>query len=181
MIDSPDTQQTSTTASPPSTPPPMHRRLIAMLYDFAIAGTLATLVAGLMSYLLEKKGLTITPDSPLTYSIFAMELLVGFLYYQWFCMHRGQTLGMTVWKIRITNLSGGAVSYLQVLIRYCALLAIMLAGFLLGYKVLSYSATSSIGIGLLFLVGALIGSFLNSRKQVLHEVISATQLIDLRS
>jgi len=172
-----DTQASST---PPATPPPMHRRLIAMCYDFAIAGTLATIVAGLMAYLLEKKGLTITPDSALTYSIFAMELLVGFLYYQWFCIHKGRTIGMGVWKIRIANLSGEAVTYMQVFIRYCSLLVIILSGVLLGYKVLSLSGTSSIGVGLLFLAAALIWSFLNSKKQALHEVISKTQLIDLR-
>ncbi len=177
MSDSSNTPITPT----PFVSPPMHRRLVAMLYDFAVAGTLATLVAGLMAYLLEKKGLTITPDSPLTYSIFAMELLIGFLYFQWFCMHRGKTLGMSAWKMRIANLSGGAVSYVQVSIRYLALLGIMLTGFLLGYKALSYSAISSIGIGLLFLAGALIWSRFNSKKLALHEVISRTQLIDIRS
>ncbi len=88
---------------------------------------------------------------------------------------------MSAWKIRVANLSGGAVTYMQVFIRYCSLLAIMLSGVLLGYKVLSLSGTPSIGIGLLFLAGALIWSFLNSKKQALHEVISKTQLIDLRS
>ncbi|MEE9304371.1 MAG: RDD family protein [Thiotrichaceae bacterium] len=169
---------TSISSKNPS--PPMHRRLIAMFYDFAIAGTLATIVAGIMSYLLEKKGLTIEPDSGLTYSIFAMELLVGFLYYQWFCTHRGQTLGMSAWKIRITNLSGQHVTYTQILIRYIALLVIMLAGFLLAYKVLTYSSVASIGIGVLFLAGALIYSYFNQNKLALHEMISRTQLIDLR-
>ncbi len=168
--------QTTTTV----TPPPMNRRLVAMLYDFAIAGTLALIVAGIMSYLLEKRNIIIEADSSLTYSIFAMELLIGFLYYQWFCMHRGQTLGMSVWKIKIASLSGQAITYTQVLIRYFSLLAIMLAGFLLGYKVLSYSSTSSIGIGLLFLLGALAWTYLNAKKLALHEVISRTQLIDIR-
>jgi uncharacterized RDD family membrane protein YckC len=169
-----------TTAIPTLTPPPMHRRLIAMFYDFAIAGTLATIVAGIMSYLLEKKGITITPDSGLTYSIFAMELLVGFLYFQWFCLHKGGSLGMFVWKIRITNLVGDRVTYSQILIRYTALLLIMLAGFLLGYKLLSFSPTTSIGVALLFLIGALLWSYINPEKLVLHEVISKTRLIDLR-
>ena len=170
----------SPTNTAPYSSPPMYRRLIAMFYDFAVAGTLATIVAGFMSYLLEKRGLTIEPDSGLTYTIFGMELLVGFLYYQWFCMHRGQTLGMSVWKIRIANLSGQMVTFPQVLVRYVSLLAIMLAGFLLGYKVFAYSSTSSIGLGLLFLAGTLIWSYFNQRKLALHEVISQTQLIDLR-
>ena len=162
------------------TPPPMLRRLVAMSYDFAIAGTLATIVAGLMAYLLEKKGLTITPDSPLTYSIFAMEMLVGFLYFQWFCLHKGGSLGMFAWKIRITNMTGGAITYLQIVTRYIALLLIMLSGFLLGYKLLLFSPTASIGVALLFLMGSLLWSYIHPEKLVLHELISKTRLIDVR-
>ena len=163
-----------------ASPPPMHRRLVAMFYDFAFGGILAGIVAFILSYLLNNKGITIPANSPLSYSIFGIELLVGFLYFQWFCLHKGRSLGMSTWKMRIANLTGGSVTYTQVLIRYISLLLIMLSGFLLGYKVLAYSATASIGLALVFLMASLAWSLVNSRKLVLHEVISRTQLIDTR-
>ena len=168
------------TTPPTLSPPPMHRRLIAMFYDFSFGGVLAGIVAFILSYLLNNKGITIPADSPLSYSIFGIQLLVGFLYFQWFCLHKGKSLGMSVWKMRIANLTGEHVTYAQVLMRYVALLLILLCGFLLGYKVLTYSATASIGTALVFLAASLAWSLVNTKKQVLHEVISGTQLIDTR-
>jgi len=174
------TEQTTTSDSALHVSPPMHRRLVAMFYDFCFGGILAGIVAFILAYLLNNKGITIPADSPLSYSIFAIEVLVGFLYFQWFCLHKGKSLGMSVWKMRIANLSGGHVTYTQVLIRYVSLSLILLSGFLLGHKVLAYSATASIGIALIFLAASLAWSLVNSKKQVLHEVISRTQLIDTR-
>lgn len=161
-------------------PPPMHRRLVAMFYDFCFGGILAGIVAFVLAYLLNNKGITIPADSGLSYSIFGIEMLVGFLYFQWFCLHKGKSLGMSVWKMRIANLSGEHVTYTQVLLRYVSLLLILLSGFLLGHKILTYSATASIGIALIFLAASLAWSVVNSKRLVLHEVISRTQLIDTR-
>ena len=169
-----------TTSSPSINPPPMHRRLIAMFYDFSVFFIIATIISAIMSYLLNKKGLTIEPNSPLSYSIFFMNLFAGFLYYQWFSIHRSQTLGMSVWKIRITNLSGQPVSYLQVLIRYISLIAILFSGYLFGSIILSTSHMASIGVALLFFAASLSLSYFNPHKLVLHELISRTQLVDLR-
>ncbi len=174
------TEKTTTQKSSPPIAPPMHRRLVAMFYDFCFGGILAGIVAFILAYLLNDKGVTIPANSLLSNSIFGIQLLVGFLYFQWFCLHKGKSLGMSVWKMRIANLTGGHVTYMQVLIRYVSLFLILLSGFLLGDIVLAYSATVSIGIALVFLAASLAWSLVNSKKRVLHEVISRTQLIDTR-
>ncbi len=160
--------------------PPMYRRLAGMLYDFLIGGAVASIMATIIIGILMLKDVTVPANSLLSYSIFALELFVGFFYFQWFILHKGQSLGMQVWKIKITDIHGNAVTYPRIAIRYLSLTGLMLAGFLTGYKVLSYSSTASIGIALLFLLTSLLWSYTNKRKQALHEVLSSTRLLDCR-
>ncbi len=160
--------------------PPLYRRLLGMLYDFLIGGTMASIVAAIIIGIFFARGKGIPADTPLAYSIFALELFVGFFYFQWFILHQGQSLGMSVWKIQIGDLRGNRVSYSQIAIRYLALVILVLAGFLLGYKILSLSGTASLGIAMLFLLVDLLWSFTNPQRLALHEVISQTRLIDAR-
>jgi uncharacterized RDD family membrane protein YckC len=55
-----------------------------------------------------------------------------FLFYAWFWMHGGQTLGMRTWKLRVQRLDGGPVTLWQATLRFlCAIPCWALLG--LGY------------------------------------------------
>ena len=64
------------------------------------------------------------------YNLFLLLLI--FIFYSWFWTHRGQTLGMRVWKIRIVSELGGLPGWSSCFIRLIfALVSIICLG--LGY------------------------------------------------
>mgnify|MGYP001075531741 CR=1 FL=1 len=89
------------------------RQLIASFYDGLLLLAVLLLAAAL-TVPLTQAGI-IQPDNPLI-SIYL--LLVCFLFYAWFWVHGGQTLGMHVWHIRIEQLDGSSLSWKQALIRF---------------------------------------------------------------
>lgn len=46
--------------------------------------------------------------------------LVCFLFYAWFWMHGGQTLGMRAWRLRVQRFDGRPLTLWQVLLRFLA-------------------------------------------------------------
>ena len=46
--------------------------------------------------------------------------LVCFLFYAWFWMHGGQTLGMRAWHLRVQRFDGSPITLWQVLLRFLA-------------------------------------------------------------
>jgi uncharacterized RDD family membrane protein YckC len=46
--------------------------------------------------------------------------LVCFLFYAWFWMHGGQTLGMRAWRLRVQRFDGSPITLWQVLLRFLA-------------------------------------------------------------
>ena len=46
--------------------------------------------------------------------------LVCFLFYAWFWMHGGQTLGMRAWRLRVQRFDGSPLTLWQVLLRFLA-------------------------------------------------------------
>jgi uncharacterized RDD family membrane protein YckC len=117
---------TDTRDEQPLEPAGLLRRLMAMFYDSLLL--LSVLLLGTALAMLVTGG-TLDYRNP-----FFRAFLFGlcFLFYAWFWMHGGQTLGMRTWKIRIQRLDGGPVTLRQALLRFlCAIPCWLLLG--LGY------------------------------------------------
>ena len=160
--------------------PPLHRRLIAMLYDFIVAGVSILILTAILVYLISPNE-TIPSNSPLSNAIFALELVLGGFYLIAFWLKKDSTLGMDVWKLKISNLSGNTITLIQGITRYLSLLIIMTLGFMVGDKLLQLSSAGSLLLILLFLALSLAWSFFDKDKLALHERLSQTKLIDTRS
>lgn len=89
------------------------RRLGAIAYDSLLLGAVLILASGLA--LLVTGGETARPGNPFMTSYF---FLVSFLFYAWFWMHGGQTLGMRAWRIRVQQLDGRNITPWQALLRF---------------------------------------------------------------
>ena len=103
--------------------PALWRRLAAMFYDsllvFAITFT-ATLAVVLARLVLAPEALH-TGERAITggyQSVLQLVLLatVG-LFFCWFWVRSGQTLGMQTWRLRIDDIDGGRISWRQALLR----------------------------------------------------------------
>lgn len=159
--------------------PLLHRRLISMLYDFIVAGIGILIFVAILVYLISPNE-TIPPGSLLSNIIFAVELALGGLYLIAFWLKKDSTPGMGVWKLKISNLSGNAITLMQGVARYLSLLIIMTLGFILGNQLLQLSSTGSLLLALLFLALSLTWSIFDKDKLALHERLSQTKLIDIR-
>lgn len=89
------------------------RRLGAIAYDSLLLAAVLILASGLA--LLVTGGETARPGNPFMTSYF---FLVSFLFYAWFWMHGGQTLGMRAWRIRVQQLDGRNITPWQALLRF---------------------------------------------------------------
>lgn len=161
--------------------PPLIRRLAGMIYDFCVAATLATIVSYIGVLFVDSAGFKIEPGSIGANIFFAIDLLVGLLYFIYYCTQKDHTAGMWVWKLRMINSSTeGKPSYQQISLRYFSLLIIITLGFFIGSKVLGLGIFGSIGTGLLTLAGSFLWALKDGKQRLLHEALSNTQLIDTR-
>ena len=111
------------------------KRALAIIYDglisiavLLVATWVYTMVAGWLTgwdrYEQMAEAGELSGDAGLTFVLF----LVLYLFFAYFWTRIGQTLGMQVWRIRIENLDGTAVSWTQALLRYgTAALVVFLA------------------------------------------------------
>ena len=117
---------THTGNKPIPEPAGLLRRLVVMLYDSLLL--LSILFVGTALALLVTRG-TLDYQHPF-FRGYLFSLC--FLFYAWFWMHGGQTLGMRSWKLRVQRLDGGPVSLWQAVVRFlCAIPCWVLLG--LGY------------------------------------------------
>jgi uncharacterized RDD family membrane protein YckC len=92
----------------------LFRRLAAMFYDTLLL--FSVLLFATAAALLVTKG-SLDYHNPFfrTYLF-----LVCFLFYAWFWMHGGQTLGMRAWRLRVQRFDGGPITLWQALLRFLA-------------------------------------------------------------
>lgn len=97
-------------------PAGLMRRLAALLYDaFLLIAIL--LVASVPPTLIN--GAAIPNDGSIVHIAFILYLLsIWFGFYGWFWTHGGQTLGMSVWRIRATMVDGGGLNWRSALLRW---------------------------------------------------------------
>jgi len=116
------------------------KRILAAIYDglISIAVLLVTtwiytVIAGYITgwdrYQQMAEAGQLSGDPGLTFLLF----LVLYLFFAYFWTRIGQTLGMQVWRIRIENLDGSAISWTQALLRYLTAAAVIFLAILAGY------------------------------------------------
>ncbi len=128
------------------------RRLAAILYDVLVFA--AVLLVATLPFVLIARG---APTSQVGQFLFRLYLLaVSFLYFGWFWVHGGQTLGMRAWRLRLINGSGGRISWRQALLRFLG-------------AILSWVP---VGAGYLWIV-------IDHDKRAWHDRISGTRMIVL--
>lgn len=100
-------------------PAPLWRRLAAMFYDTLLVVALMMVTAGVYHAVINQ-WLLETDDAPPGFNPFLASLLVfvTFGFFTCFWTRKGQTLGMQVWRIRVQNQDGGAISLWQCLLRF---------------------------------------------------------------
>jgi uncharacterized RDD family membrane protein YckC len=93
------------------------RRLAAMVYDFFPVLALAFIVT--MPFLPFLHGRRFIPEEvgSLAYVHWAIVLLVSGLFFVFFRVRSGQTLGMVAWRLRMQKPDGSAVHWCQAVIR----------------------------------------------------------------
>ena len=89
------------------------RRFAAMIYDSLLL--LAVLIFATVPVMIFTHGEATRSGNPF---VGTWLFMVSFLFFAWFWMHGGQTLGMRAWKIRLQQDDGQAITLWQALLRF---------------------------------------------------------------
>ena len=137
------------------------RRLAAMFYDFLLCTALLIVTSGIykmiqMAIIGEDKMRTLTEAGALDGDplLSTVLLFVLFAFFAKFWTWSGQTLGMQVWRIRVQNADGSAISLWQALLRF----------------VVSIASLLCVGLGFIW-------SLFDKQKRSWHDIYSDTQLV----
>ena len=90
------------------------RRLASIAYDLLVVSAVL-LIAAAPVVLLAQETLSTRPGRHLFQGYL---LTVTFAFFGWFWVHGGQTLGMRAWRLRLTNTTGGNVTWKQAALRF---------------------------------------------------------------
>lgn len=135
------------------------RRVGAIFYDSMLVVSFL-FVAGMLSM----KGMMLAMDlenvpagSVAAKAFFVYLVLLAYLFFAWFWIHGGQTLGMRAWKVKLVRQDGMTISWGQAFLRFC------------------YSIVSWIPLGAGYL-----WALIDKNKQAWHDKASRSYLIDIR-
>jgi len=135
------------------------RRIGAIFYDSMLVVSFL-FVAGMLSMkgMMLAMGLENVPAGSITAKVFFVYLvLLAYLFFAWFWIHGGQTLGMRAWKVKLIRQDGMTISWGQAFLRFC-------------YSIVSWVP---LGAGYLW-------SLIDKDKQAWHDKASHSYLIDIR-
>ena len=133
----------------------LFRRLFAIFYDCFLLIAILFIVSAIATAL--NHGKAVEPGDTL-YPLFVIVVFaLSYLYFAWFWIHGGQSLGMKTWQIQIQSSDNNEISWTTASIRFVS--AIFSWGFL--------------GLGFLWAV-------FDKKNRCWHDLASKTVLIDLR-
>jgi len=133
----------------------LFRRLFAIFYDCFLLTAILFIVSAIATAL--NHGKAIEPGDTL-YPFFVFVIFsLSYLYFAWFWIHGGQSLGMKTWRIRIQAIDNSNIDWKTAAIRFIA--AIFSWGIF--------------GLGFLW-------ALFDKHNRCWHDLISKTVLIDLR-
>ena len=131
------------------------RRLFAIFYDCFLLLAILFIVTYIANAL--NHGKAIEPSDAL-YPIYVITIFtLCYLYFAWFWIHGGQSLGMKTWRIQIISTDNHSINWQTAAIRFiCAMFSWGLGG-----------------LGFLWIL-------FDRKKRSWHDLASKTALIDLR-
>jgi uncharacterized RDD family membrane protein YckC len=111
--------------STPDIPVSLFKRLMAIVYDLllltALLFTVGILVSTILTFALNE-GNAITDTHPyyLEFQLFILCTLFfsSFLFFSWFWMHGGQTLGMKTWRVQLISVDDSAIGWKESALRF---------------------------------------------------------------
>ena len=127
------------------------RRLGAMLYDLFLLLTVI-FVASFLPVIL----FGIKPEDTFFFLFQAYIFVISYLFYAWFWIRSGQTLGMRTWKVKVETNNGANLYWGNSLIRYLVAILSLLA----------------FGLGFFW-------SLWDKQKRTWHDIASKTRLIKI--
>ncbi len=134
----------------------LFRRLFAIFYDVFLLSAILLVFSAIAMTLNHSKEIETSDSFRPVYAIFMLGIC--YLYFSWFWIHGGQSLGMKTWRIQLQSIDGKNISWKITAIRF-------------------FSAIVSWGVfGLGFL-----WSLFDEKNRGWHDLMSKTVLIDLRS
>lgn len=111
-------------ARPRAEPAGLARRLAALVYDLMLLGALLFMFT--LAVFVMRGGRAVAPGT-LWFQLCLAAIIV--LFFTWFWVHGGQTLGMKAWRLRVVGRDGGPVGWRAALARFAAgVLAALPAG-----------------------------------------------------
>ncbi len=128
---------------------PLWRRFMAMLYDSLLL--LATLMLAALPIVTLYDGI---PSGWARHAFQIYLLVVTFVFFGWFWVHGGQTLGMRSWRLQLVGSADAAVGWKTALVRF---MAAILSGLV-------------VGLGYLW-------ALLDDRRRTWHDRISDSYII----
>ncbi len=132
------------------------RRLFAIFYDIFLLTAILFIISAIATAL--NNGVAIDSDNPI-YPLFVLIISVlSYLYFAWFWIHGGQSLGMKTWQIQLQSLDGSVVGWKTTTIRF----------------IVAIFSWAGLGIGFLW-------SLFDKKNRCWHDLASKTVLIDLRT
>jgi uncharacterized RDD family membrane protein YckC len=134
----------------------LFRRLFAIFYDIFLLTALLFIVSALATAL--NHGAAIDPDNTI-YPFFVFIIFaLSYLYFAWFWIHGGQSLGMKTWQIKIVSSDEQRISWKTTTLRFVS-------------AIVSWGV---FGLGFLW-------AFFDKKNRCWHDLISKTVLVDLRN
>jgi len=147
--------ETSQMQSPVTTYAGIFRRLFAIFYDAFLLIAILFIVSAIATAL--NNGKAVTPGDML-YPLFVMIIFgLSYLYFAWFWIHGGQSLGMKTWQVKLQSINDKEIDWKRAAIRFIT--AIFSWGFF--------------GLGFFWAI-------FDSKHRCWHDLASQTVLIDLR-
>ena len=131
------------------------RRLFAIFYDCFLLAAILFIIAWIANLL--NGGQAIEPGHRFYPLFMTIVLSIIYLYFCWFWVNGGQTLGMKTWKIRLIDSQGMPFSWRSATIRFVTAIASWL----------------SCGLGFAW-------SLFDSKRRGWHDLASNSELKDLR-
>jgi uncharacterized RDD family membrane protein YckC len=133
----------------------LFRRLFAIFYDCFLLAAILFLTTGITIVL--NGGKAVEQEHALyPLLVFSLAAMI-YLYFTWFWVNGGQTLGMKTWKIRLLTLDGSRFSWGSASIRFFT----------------SIASWCCFGLGFLW-------SLFERRRRCWHDIASKSALLDLR-
>lgn len=133
-------------------PAPLWRRLLASVYDGLLL--LAMWMLGLIADVMVRDQLFGLSRDWAMLRIYLF--LIGLVFFGWFWIHGGQTLGMRVWRLQVRRDDGASLRWPIATLRYAA----------------AYLSWGLAGAGMLWCL-------VDGRRRAFHDILAGTEVVVL--